>query len=365
MGYIYKIENLVNGKVYIGQTKRGPNVRWHQHIHSMNYKSGENYNNHLYSSMRKYGLDNFDFSILDEVEDDHLDSTEKFWIEKYKSNNIDFGYNVTGGGQGRGQIWTQVSQYSVDGRYIKTYASISEAARETGGDRSWIKKICDGHHSISANSQWRYANDDPPRPFFKNSFRYVNQYDIDGELVATFDNAKSADKETGAGYVNILNCLSGRKSSAKGFQWRYLDEKPPGKLEDKKQIPVDQYTLSGEYITTFPSVASAFSSLRKDEDKRKASSISLCCKGKMRSAFGFQWRYANDTPPDPYQVDRSSPKTIAQFSTDGSLLSVYDSIAEAARKTGIGRTNINACCRGKLKTSGGYKWKYIDNKTQI
>lgn len=39
---------------------------------------------------------------------------------------------------------------------------------------------------------------------------------------------------------------------------------------------------------------------------------------------------------------------------------IYDSITEAHKKTGIDRANISACCRGKLKSAGGMKWKYVD-----
>ena len=40
----------------------------------------------------------------------------------------------------------------------------------------------------------------------------------------------------------------------------------------------------------------------------------------------------------------------------------FDSINEAERETGIWHSNISACCQGKYKTSGGYHWKYVENK---
>lgn len=41
---------------------------------------------------------------------------------------------------------------------------------------------------------------------------------------------------------------------------------------------------------------------------------------------------------------------------------VYESGSEASRQTGIGQGNINTCCRGERKTSGGYSWEYVDEK---
>lgn len=39
---------------------------------------------------------------------------------------------------------------------------------------------------------------------------------------------------------------------------------------------------------------------------------------------------------------------------------IYESTREAARQTGIAQSSISQCCNGKLKTAGGYHWKYID-----
>ena len=87
---IYKIENLINHKVYIGQSK---NIykRWKSHINSY-----EKIKKYLYSSMRKYGIENFSFEILIETYD--LNYWEMFLIQIYKSNDKNYGYNRNKGG---------------------------------------------------------------------------------------------------------------------------------------------------------------------------------------------------------------------------------------------------------------------------
>lgn len=90
---IYKIENLINHKVYIGQSKH-ISERWR--AHRTKYQVEDS---HLYRSMRKYGINNFTFTIIEECSLEELNTREKYWIAYYDSTNKDKGYNRTEGGQ--------------------------------------------------------------------------------------------------------------------------------------------------------------------------------------------------------------------------------------------------------------------------
>lgn len=92
---IYKITNLINNKSYIGQSVDIKN-RWRNHIRVFKNKEDKKYNYPLYSAFRKYGIENFDFEILEEVAPDDLDKKEIYYIEKY--NTFHNGYNQTSGG---------------------------------------------------------------------------------------------------------------------------------------------------------------------------------------------------------------------------------------------------------------------------
>ena len=97
MGYIYKIINNINNKVYIGQTsKKRANDRWSQHkSDSKHLREGDNSALHL--AMNKYGIENFCFKILEEVDISLLDEREKYWISFYDSK-VPNGYNISEGG---------------------------------------------------------------------------------------------------------------------------------------------------------------------------------------------------------------------------------------------------------------------------
>ena len=87
---IYKIENKINGKCYIGQSIN-ITERWKHHriaVHSLS----SSYEYPLYKEMREYGIENFDFSILEECTKEELSKKEKEYIKKYNSM-IPIGYN--------------------------------------------------------------------------------------------------------------------------------------------------------------------------------------------------------------------------------------------------------------------------------
>lgn len=89
---IYKITNNVNKKVYIGQSVQ-IQARWKQHV----YEALRGHSNMvIHQAMRKYGVKNFNFEIVETCEKFDLDERERYWIQYYDSYNN--GYNSTVGG---------------------------------------------------------------------------------------------------------------------------------------------------------------------------------------------------------------------------------------------------------------------------
>lgn len=96
MGYIYKITNKVNGKMYIGQTKTSIEERMRKHYSDAKWEKGVT---GVDAAIRKYGEDNFQVDIICECDNEELNDLEVFYIEKYDTFNTPKGYNLTPGGQ--------------------------------------------------------------------------------------------------------------------------------------------------------------------------------------------------------------------------------------------------------------------------
>ena len=95
---IYLIRNKINNKVYIGQTSRLANRRWYEHQFAL--KLNKHTNELLQRSVNKYGIDNFEYIVIDNAKDkSDLSTKEKFWIQYYNSTDRSSGYNLTFGGE--------------------------------------------------------------------------------------------------------------------------------------------------------------------------------------------------------------------------------------------------------------------------
>lgn len=133
MGYIYKITNTINNKVYIGQTIRNPLLRKEEHFN--NLKNGIHHNSHLQHSFNKYG-DVFKFEVIETCPDDKLNEREVALIKKFKS--YDKGYNETKGGDGfvgagKHRVVKAGTSYgvkSVSGKSILFYSNDVEFLKE-------------------------------------------------------------------------------------------------------------------------------------------------------------------------------------------------------------------------------------------
>lgn len=96
---IYLITNKINGKQYVGQTIHTAELRFAQHC-----KPSETNCRLLNRAIQKYGRENFEVSVLEDVDSqDLLDEKEIYWIDKLNTLSP-LGYNLNGGGNGKGGV---------------------------------------------------------------------------------------------------------------------------------------------------------------------------------------------------------------------------------------------------------------------
>lgn len=277
MGYIYKITNLINNKVYIGQTSRTIATRWSQHKNS-----SLTVDTHLYRAMRKYGIENF---IIEPIEETVLlNEREIYWISYY--NSFEKGYNMTQGGEGFGRQM----DYDLLLKEWNNGLTLTDISNKTGHAPKHIRAALQSQGVSTEEIKQRGLKIAAQ----KHSID-VYQFDLDGNFIQHFQSIREAGHCVNCNPTNILNCCNQKALSAAGFLWSYnkqIDQEIVNKKKNfskggkKLKRAVKQFDKNGNYIRTFSSVSEAARSVNG-----YATNISDVCNHKTKTAYNYIWAY--------------------------------------------------------------------------
>lgn len=288
---IYKFENLINHKIYIGQSVE---LEEQYQRHRYHYEK-KDVNKRLYQAFWKYGWDKFSYEVIEYCLPEELDEKEIYYIQLYDSYNN--GYNATKGGKsGANHPSKSVQQFDLDGNFIKEFPSMSLAAEEVGISPNILTKCCQGKTDHCGLYQWKYSDDDNhtikqlSNKEVSLYERKILQYDLKKNLLNVYNSMDEATKQTNVAKSSICNVCKGKKNTAGGYIWRYFDdpltEQDHVKTKEKKILQFDKL---GNLIREFPSLSSA-----SKETGICLASIGFNCQQKRKSAGGYIWKYKDN-----------------------------------------------------------------------
>ena len=331
---IYKIENLVNGKVYVGQT-----IDLHKRKleHFAILRRDGHCNMHLQSAFNKYGEDNFKFSVLEICAPENCDAREIYWIEQLRATDDKCGYNLADGGSSGGgkSVFKPVICLSTN----QIFRSVVDAAEQYEVVPETIRSACLGKYANGMRSKlykqptfWMYYD------------KYVKLSEIDKSKL-------------------LCDLLNRRQKS--------LD-----KISTVQAIPVVLLNTREE----FQSISDA-----ADKYGLDISALSRCCKHQHHSSgedpstherlcWVFKDEYVTLTEEKIESLlytAQHPPKRNPEGSWRKVVLlhpfEIFDSISRAAEKYNLTVTHICTCCRGKRNYAGFHPetkmklhWMYYD-----
>ena len=237
-GLIYKALNLVNEKVYIGQTRDYLSHRKYKHFYEAYVNDSQLY---FHRAIRKYGKENFIWDVLAYAETpEDLDNLERKYIAEYQANNSQFGYNLTAGGldslpdNGKAVICLETNE---------RYSSIKETSEKIGVCIEFLTKSIKQRTSIAG---FHYMYEEAP-------------YSIN-EIVLT----DAEDK------VRLMKTFT-----------TYKDVAVYGTITARSKPVV---CIEAEIIFPSGTAASKFLGLTKDN-------VGATCRGVQETCYSLHWRY--------------------------------------------------------------------------
>lgn len=325
---IYQIKNILDNKIYIGQSTNIA-LRIKQHLSDL--KHNRHSNSHLQNAWNKYGEKSFLFEIVEECSKEQLNERESFWINYYGGCDDRRNYNQKEGGKfntlsqlsiqkirdkskGKhyspntefkkghkvGRRWQKgepsinrkiVYQYDYDGFFIQHFSCAKEAAKVFHCSPSLINMCAKGKLRYAKGFQWSYIktnNIGKLHPSHRD--KEVYQYTKDGIFIKKYPTIISAANDMNVAYQCISNACKDIIHTVGGYQWRFKYEgNNIGKAKTNK-IAIYQYDLNDNFIKKYDSISQAGIENNFDD-----SNIARCCKGKYKTAYGYKWKFIDDT----------------------------------------------------------------------
>lgn len=344
-GVIYKIENNVNGKVYIGQTIVGFEVRIRQHKSALRHNRHPN--NYLQRSWNKYGESNFKYSVIEHKNICDIDFAESGWITHYK--NRSGVYNLESGGS-KNKKHSELSRLKMS---ISTKAALS---------RSETKR------RIRAAGLKRRG---------KNNHKSKEVICINTKKV--YDSITDASKDTNIPISDISRVLNGNRITA-GFhlngeakQFAYYEKNKDYNLKETVGLHERRKVVLTNTREVFETATQGAKKYNLSQG-----SVSSCCKGFIKSAGKLPngeysvWVYEQDYDPEKdyffhRHLGTHNPraKKVVCITTG----EVFETMREAGERYNIGGNGckISLACTGKRKHVGKHpdgrklQWAYYED----
>ena len=344
MGVIYKITNIINNKIYIGQTWTTEPQRWQNHIwHAQNNTNNDS--PYLCNAIRKYGKENFIRKIIDTSDSvEELNNKEIYYIKLFNSTNPDIGYNICLGGDGH----TKFDSKQLLNLY-EQYQSITKISEILGASRDNISRRLKDIGIIIKNLT-------------------VIQYDINGNLINKYESFAEAKRQLPN--LNLPRLIPLHKFASNFFWLREADNDDIQttisnyKHSCSLQKEIQQYDEFGNYIASYKTAAEASRILNID-----VSCIKSVLNCHQCTAGGYIWYkplgpYSFEEIYNNFLLSKSCCK-IEEIDEDGNVINTFNSAGEVEKMENWSYNSVKMVCDGKHTHTHNRIFRYANPNKRI
>lgn len=368
IGTIYCFVNMLNGKVYVGQTYTKYYERFGHHYCDTFGKKDDLY---FHKAIRKYGWSNFNKYIIwqsNQCYEKDEDSIKKIiamlniketeFITFFNSNNSEFGYNLTSGGRlntifsehinpkefkipkekkkynpkiyGDHPMAKPVLQFDLDGEFLNRWECVTLAEENTGisihpksmssGNCIWIWESEYSDELLQRKVDWLKEN--------HKVIERVYQYNFELELVGVYDSFADAERQTGISKESICHANLEQRV---GNDYLWLKE---SQLENEQETlhnilnqsrkyiafhkPIYQIYLNGDIIKLWNSAAEIY---QQYPDSK--ASINKCLNHRLNFFNNCLWIYEDELSDDlieqKIEASKSRHRTLVENILSGKI----------------------------------------------
>lgn len=214
---VYLAQNVKNGKSYVGKTKRSLEQRKKEHVTFANKGARQPF----YYAIRKHGIEAFEWRVLVDVDctHDELNALERKFIEQFGSFGSK-GYNATSGGDG-------VTGWSPSPEHRERVRQALLGEKNHNFGVAWGRTgplTEEAKRKISAKNSGRKHTLEAREKISASQYLSVEQLDMTGRLVATYDSMLQAAEKTKCQRTNISRACRFPERSCGGYRWRYTQK---------------------------------------------------------------------------------------------------------------------------------------------
>lgn len=355
---IYCHTNLVNGKKYVGQTKRSLKSRW------LNKGRGYQNNELFWNDILKFDWNiGFKHEVLQTyLTADEADYWEKYYIKEWGLMNPEKGYNRKEGGKdgrysqksNRQNMLSQPNRKPVICLETKqVFESISQASREMNLDASMISKVCKGECAYAKQFHFKFLNEYNPKDKYNLIYTYERKIICLNDK-KIYSNSVKCGEKYGINASSVREICRGIFKTIKGLSFCYLEDYDKDKEYDIK--PNGRFTKPVICIET-KKIYNSAKECSKDTGV-SITSISRNCLNKTNSANGLHFCFLKDYNENKdYDLrcgNDFNAKSVICLDTG----EIFKSISECARSKNVHYTLISAVCKGIQTHTHGLHFKY-------